>query len=211
VHGLLFITLLLGADAPTAPAAAAPWYQDLDSIRKAAATVQTLEASFVQTRMIRIMKLPLTSRGIIAYRRPNDLRWEYQSPLSTLLVVRKGDAQRLLKRGNEWVTDHSAKLEAMKVVLGEINLWLDGNFGASKTFRPELRPASKAVPAHVDLRPIDPALAKIITRIAIVFGERPGTVSAIDIFEQGEGTTHIAFENPRYNEAIPDERFETPR
>ena len=203
--------LMFAASAPTAPTVAAPWYQNLDSIRKAAATVQTLEASFVQTRMIRIMKRPLTSRGIIAYRRPNDLRWEYQSPLGALLIVRKGDAQRLLKRGNEWVTDHSAKLEAMKVVLCEISLWLDGNFGASKTFRPELRPATKEQPAHVDLVPLDPALGKIIARIAIVFGERPGTVSAIDIFEQGEGTTHIAFENPRYNEALPDERFETPR
>jgi hypothetical protein len=128
-----------------------------------------------------------------------------------LLVVRKGNAQRLLKHGREWVTDHSAKLEVMKLVLGEISLWLDGNFAASKTFRPELHPASKAAPAHVALVPLDPQLGKIIARIAIVFGERPGSVSAIDIFEQGEGTTHIAFENPRYNEAIPDERFDTPR
>ena len=204
---LLAIVCLLGAAA--APPAA--WYQDMDSIRRAAATVETLEASFVQTRTLKILKKPLVSRGVIAYRRPNDLRWEYQSPLATLLVVRKGNAQRLLKHGREWVTDHSAKLEVMKLVLGEISLWLDGNFAASKTFRPELHPASKAAPAHVALVPLDPQLGKLIARIAIVFGERPGSVSAIDIFEQGEGTTHIAFENPRYNEAIPDERFDTPR
>jgi outer membrane lipoprotein-sorting protein len=208
VHALLAIVCVLGADTAAPPAA---WYQDMDSIRRAAATVETLEASFVQTRTLKILKKPLVSRGVIAYRRPNDLRWEYQSPLATLLVVRKGNAQRLLKHGREWVTDHSAKLEVMKLVLGEISLWLDGNFAASKTFRPELHPASKAAPAHVALVPLDPQLGKIIARIAIVFGERPGSVSAIDIFEQGEGTTHIAFENPRYNEAIPDERFDTPR
>jgi outer membrane lipoprotein-sorting protein len=208
VHALLAIVCVLGADTAAPPAA---WYQDMDSIRRAAATVETLEASFVQTRTLKILKKPLVSRGVIAYRRPNDLRWEYQSPLATLLVVRKGNAQRLLKHGREWVTDHSAKLEVMKLVLGEISLWLDGNFAASKTFRPELHPASKAAPAHVALVPLDPQLGKIIARIAIVFGERPGSVSAIDIFEQGEGTTHIAFENLRYNEAIPDERFDTPR
>jgi len=205
---LLALVCLLGAN-PVAPPA--PWYQDMDSIRNAAATVKSLEASFVQTRTLKILKKPIVSRGVIAYRRPSDLRWEYQSPLATLLVVRKGNAQRLLKHGPEWVTDHSAKLEVMKVVLGEISLWLDGNFSASKTFRPELRPATKSEPAHVALVPLDPALGKIIARIAIVFGEQPGTVSAIDIFEQGEGVTHIAFENPRYNEAIPDERFDTPR
>jgi outer membrane lipoprotein-sorting protein len=205
---LLWLTLVSGASAVAAPA---PWYQDWEGIRKAAATVKTIETSFVQTKTLKILNKPLVSRGVMAYRRPNDLRWEYQSPLQTLLIVRRGSAQRLLKHGQEWVTDSSAKLEAMKVVLGEINLWLEGNFAASKTFKPELRPASAGQPAHVELVPIDPSLAKIISRIAIVFAERPGTVSAIDIYEGNEGVTHIAFENSRYDGDIPDSRFEAPR
>lgn len=202
---LLWLTLL-----SSAPVLAAPWHQDWEGIRKAAATVKTIETDFVQTKTLKILKKPLVSRGVMAYRRPNDLRWEYRSPLETLLVVRRGNAQRLLKHGQAWVTDSSAKLEAMKIVLGEISLWLDGNFGASKTFKPELR-AGGSEPAHVALIPIDPALAKIITSIAIVFGERPGTVSAIDIHEGDAGVTHIAFENPRFDVDIPDARFEAPR
>ena len=205
------ILCLLGATGFAAAAAPPDWRQDWSSIRKAAAATQSIEAAFVQTRTLKILKKPLVSRGAMAFRRPNDLRWEYQSPLQTLLVVHGGNAQRLIKRGPEWVTDSSAKLEAMKIVLGEISLWLDGNFAASKTFRPELRPATQAAPAHVDLIPVDPSLAKIIARIAIVFGERPGTVDAIDIFEEGEGVTHIVFENPRYGGVLPDERFEPPR
>ncbi|MBN2574562.1 MAG: outer membrane lipoprotein carrier protein LolA [Deltaproteobacteria bacterium] len=208
MRGLLLFAFLLGADAPAAPAA---WYQSLDSIREAASTLKTLQASFTQTRTLRILRKPLVSRGILAYRRPDDLRWEYQSPLATLLVVRKGNAQRWLRRGHEWVTDHSAKLEAMKLVLGEIGLWLDGNFNASKTFRPELRPPGKGRPAHVRLVPLDPSLGKIIAAIAISFGEKPGTVGAIDIFEHGEGVTHIAFDDLRANQDLPDERFEPPR
>jgi outer membrane lipoprotein carrier protein len=208
MHALLALLSLFGAS-PATPAPA--WHQDLASIRQAAATIQTIEASFVQTRTLRILKQPLVSRGLIAFRRPNDLRWEYLSPLPTLLVVRAGHAQRLLKHGAEWVSDASAKLEAMTVVLGEISLWLDGNFSASKTFRPQLRLAARNQPAQVDLLPLDRSLGKIIARITLTFGERPGTVSAVDIFEQGEGVTHIVFENPRYNHVIPDERFDPPR
>jgi len=36
-------------------------------------------------------------------------------------------------------------------------------------------------------------------------------VSAIDIFEEGEGVTHIVFENSRLDQTIPDQRFEPPR
>jgi hypothetical protein len=195
------------------PAAAAPtpWFRSWDGIRAAAAAVKTIEASFVQTRTLKILRKPLVSRGVMAYRRPNHLRWEYQSPLETLLLVRGGAVQRLVKHAGQWLPDASAKLEAMRVVIGEINLWLDGNFAASKTFRPELRPSAEGVPAHVDLIPVDKSLGKIISRIAIRFGQRPGSVDAIDIYEEGEGVTHIVFENPRYGGAIPDARFDAPR
>jgi outer membrane lipoprotein-sorting protein len=208
---MIRILLLCVAIGSAAPALAAPWYQDWEGIRKAAATVKTIETSFVQTKTLKILTKPLVSRGVMAYRRPDDLRWEYQSPLQTLLVVRHGNAQRLLKHGGTWVADSSAKLEAMKIVLGEISLWLEGNFGASKTFKPELRAAQSGHPAHVELVPIDPSLAKIISSIDITFAERPGTVSAIDIHEGSEGTTHIAFEGSRMDGDIPDQRFEAPR
>jgi outer membrane lipoprotein-sorting protein len=205
---ILFVALLLLS---ARPVVAATWYEDWASIRKAAATVRSIETSFVQTRTLKILTKPLVSRGIMAFRRPNDLRWEYQSPLQTLLVAKSGNIHRLIKRGSTWVADASGRLEAMKIVLGEINLWLDGDFSSSKTFRPELRPARPGHAAHVELIPIDPSLGKIIARISINFGERPGTVSSIDIYEEGEGVTHIAFENSRFDQDLPAERFEPPR
>jgi outer membrane lipoprotein-sorting protein len=207
---MLFVVAMLGLLLSVRPTIAATWFEDWASIRMAAATIKSIETSFVQTRTLKILTKPLVSRGIMAFRRPNDLRWEYQSPLQTLLVAKGGNIHRLIKHDATWVADASGRLEAMKIVLGEINLWLDGDFSSSKTFRPELRPARTGQPAHVELVPLDPSLGKIIARINIFFGERPGTVSAIDILEEGEGVTHIAFENSRYDQNIPDARFETP-
>ncbi len=204
---------ILAAALVTAPTltSAATWYDDWASIRKAAATIRSIETTFVQTRTLKILKKPLVSRGTMAFRRPNDLRWEYQSPLQTLLVARGGNIHRLIKHDGAWVSDASGRLEAMKIVLGEINLWLDGNFSSSKTFKPALRSATGGQPAYVELQPVDPSLGKIIARITLTFGERPGTVSSIDINEEGEGVTHIAFDNPRFDQPISDGRFELPR
>lgn len=194
------------------PAAAAPaWYETWEGIRRAAATAKTIEASFVQTRTLKILSRPLVSRGTLAYRRPNDLRWEYHSPVETVLIVRGGQVSRFIKHGGAWVADASARLEAMKIVLGEISLWLDGDFAASRTFRPRLQPAQPGQPAHVDLLPADPALAKLIARISLTFGAEPGAVSAIDIVEDKDNVTHIVFDNPRLGGVIPDARFEPPR
>jgi outer membrane lipoprotein-sorting protein len=207
--GLALVYLLFAAS--PALGAEPAWYQSWDSIRAAAAGIKTIETSFVQTRTLKILSRPLVSRGIMAYRRPNDLRWEYRSPLPTLLVVRAGNVRRLIQHDGAWVADASAKLEAMKIVLGEINLWLDGNFSASRTFRPELHLAESGQPARVELLPVDPSLGKIISHIAIIFAERPGTVNAIDIYEEGEGVTHITFEDAHYGRPIPDQLFEAPR
>jgi outer membrane lipoprotein-sorting protein len=204
----LIVCVLLLAGAPTL---AAPPSADWEEIRKAASNIKSIETAFVQTKTLKILAKPLVSRGVMAFRRPNDLRWEYQSPLQTLLVAHGGNVQRFIKHGDVWVEDSTAKLEAMKIVLGEINQWLNGDFTSSKTFRPELRKAPGSGAAQVDLLPVDPSLARIISRIAISFAERPGTVSAIDIYEGNAGVTHIAFENSRYDGAIPDQRFEAPR
>jgi outer membrane lipoprotein-sorting protein len=204
---LLVCALLLSGT----PARAAPPSPDWEGIRKAASGIKSIETSFVQTKVLKILAKPLVSRGVMAFRRPNDLRWEYQSPLQTLLVARAGSVQRLVKHGDVWVADATAKLEAMKIVLDEINQWLNGDFTSSKTFRPELRRSPSSAAAQVDLVPVDPSLAKIISRITISFAERPGTVSAIDIYEGDAGVTHIAFENTRYDVPIPDQRFEPPR
>ena len=208
---LLRVLLAAGLILSARPALAATWYENWASIRKAAASIKSIETAFVQTRTLKILTKPLVSRGVMDFRRPNDLRWEYQSPLETLLVAKGGNIHRLIKHGATWVADVSGRMEAMKIVLGEINLWLDGDFSSSKTFRPVLRPARAGQAAHVELIPIDPSLGKIISRITIGFGERPGTVSAIDIFEEGEGVTHIVFENARFDQSIPDQRFEPPR
>ena len=201
---------VFGLGAPVR-ATAAPWYADWASIRQAAASISSIEADFVQTRTLRILSRPLVSRGTMSFRRPNDLRWEYQSPLETLLVAHRGDVHRLIKHDGAWVSDASGRLEAMKIVLGEIVRWLDGDFSSGKTFKATLQPAQGALPAHIELVPADPALTKIISRITLSLGERPGTVRALDIYEEGEGTTHIAFARSRFDQSIPDARFEPPR
>jgi outer membrane lipoprotein-sorting protein len=186
-----------------APVASA-WTDSWDTIRSSAQQMQSIDASFVQTRTLKILNRPIVSRGVLLYRRPADLRWEYTSPVKSVLVMKGGNAGRYIKRGDGWVADSSARLDAMKVVLGEINLWLGGNFSQSKTFKPELKAGS---PATVELVPIEPTLRNIISKIVITLGKDPGTVQSIDIHEGNEGTTHIEFSSVKYNQPIADDRF----
>jgi outer membrane lipoprotein carrier protein len=190
-----------------APAAHAGWTDNWDTIRQAASQLQSIEADFVQTRTLKILTRPIVSRGTLSYRRPADLRWEYASPVKSVVVMKGGNVGRYIKRNEGWVADSSAKLDAMKVVLGEINQWLSGNFSQSKTFRPELKTGD---PAKVELVPVEEGLRKIISKIEITLGKDSGSVTSIDIYEGNEGKTHIEFTNAKYNQSIPDDRFGPP-
>jgi outer membrane lipoprotein carrier protein len=186
-------------------ASAGDWTESWETIRLAAQDVRTIQADFVQTRTVRILKSPIVSRGRLAYRRPDDLRWEYRGPIKSVLLVRGGSVERYIGRDEGFVRDSSAKVDAMAAVIREINLWLSGDFSASKTFRPTLSRADKTT--KVELVPIDPSMRSIISRIVLTPGSRAGTVESISIDEGAEGTTRIDFNGVRINEGVTDADF----
>lgn len=184
---------------------AAGWTDNLDSVRTTSLDIRTLEAEFVQSRSLAILSRPIVSRGRLAYRRPGDLRWEYTTPLASVLIVHGGTAARYLRRDGKLVADATERTDALAAVLGEINLWLSGDFGASKMFRPALKHDGKK--AKVELVPIEPSVRAILQSVVLKLGDKPGTVEAIVIDEGQDGTTHIDFSKLRVNEALAADAF----
>jgi outer membrane lipoprotein-sorting protein len=203
-RNLAVLVIAVGA-AIAGVASASGWGGSWESIRAAARDLQTIRADFVQTRTVRILKRPIVSHGRFAYRRRGDLRWEYTSPIKSVMLLRNGSVERYIGRGDGFVRDSSAKLDAVASVVAEINLWLGGDFSSSKTFRPALAHAGGKT--TVELSPIDPSMRAIISRIALVLGEKAGTVESIVIDEGSEGKTQIDFTDPRINEGVTDADF----
>ncbi|MBN2192067.1 MAG: outer membrane lipoprotein carrier protein LolA [Polyangiaceae bacterium] len=180
------------------------WSDDWGSIKRAAAEVRTLEADFVQTKNLEILTKPLVSKGSFAFRRPGDLRWEYQSPLRSVLVSTSAGVKRYVMKDGKWVPDASAKVEAVGAVLAEMNLWLRGEFEQSKAFSATLEPGP---PVRVKLTPKDAAMKKYIARVVLELGAAPGVIDAVVIEEGPKASTRIEFANAKRNQSIPDDRF----
>ncbi len=204
VAGRLALVVVLLATASSARAG--DWSDSYESIRGACQGVQTIEAEFVQTRALKILRQPIVSRGTFTYRRPADLRWAYVSPIESVFVTHSGTAERFLRREGKLIRDASARVDAMGAVLAEINLWLSGNFAQSKLFVPEIQ--HSAGKAAVVLVPIAPALGATIKNIRLTLGRAPGTLDRIVIDEGTEGTTSIDFTNLRINVALGTDRFD---
>ena len=184
----------------------AAWTDDWASIRAAADKVQSLQADFTQTKHLRILKRPIVSQGKFYYRRPGQIRWEYTSPVKSVVLLNGGSLRRYTWRGNRWVRDAGANLGPVQAVLGEMDLWMRGDFASSKVFAPQLKPGS---PVRIRLSPRDAALKKYIAGIDLVLSSTPGVVDAIEISEGPGASTQIDLQGVKRNQRIPDKVFES--
>ena len=183
------------------------WTDSWSTIRAASSQTTSIEADFVQTKRLPILKRPLVSRGHFVYRKPGQIRWEYTSPVKMILLLDARGVRRFTWRDGKWVPDASGKLAAVQSVLREMNLWMAGEFEKSQVFTPQLLTA----PPRVRLVPKDASLKHLVAAVEVLLGATPGVVDAIEITEGPKASTRLEFTGTKLNQPVPDSVFESPQ
>jgi outer membrane lipoprotein-sorting protein len=173
------------------------WSKDWDQLRKDAEQINTIRADFVQEKHLPILSRPLISKGVFYYKAPGSLRWEYQSPIKSILLMYKGSVTRYIWGENGFRRDSGLSLHAMQVVLEEITMWLGGHFTENPDFTASLEPDQRIV-----LTPKKKAFSAIIRNIELILSDRPGVIKSVTIYEGEKSFTRIIFKNVRVNEVL---------
>ncbi len=178
------------------------WADTWDGIREGAEQVESISAEFVQAKHLPILTRPLVSRGVLYFRKPDSLRWEYRQPVRTILLMHKGALRRYRQSGEGLKEESGAGLQAMQFVMAEITDWFKGRFDNSRMFKARLDAGRKIV-----LLPKDPSFAKVIQKIELQLSSRPGVIESVIIYESHDSFTRLAFEKTTLNAEIPEELF----
>lgn len=178
------------------------WADTWDGIREGAEKVESISAEFVQAKHLPILARPLVSRGVLVFRKPDSLRWEYRQPVRTILLLHKGSLQRYRQSGEELIAESGAGLQAMQFIMAEITDWFKGRFNNSRMFTARLDAGRKIV-----LLPKDPAFAKVIQKIELQLADQPGVIDSVIIYESQDSFTRLTFEKTTLNAEIPDALF----
>jgi outer membrane lipoprotein-sorting protein len=196
--GVLIVTGLLST-------AAGP-SQEWASLKEASRDIRSVKAEFLQKRYLQILTEPLRSEGRFFFSAPGSLRWEYLSPLRSVML-QKGDAIQLYHFSEGvWKPEMTQAVEARRMVLAEIRQWFQGRFDESKAFTHLYFPGP---PARVILAPKE-GISRFIHRIEIVLSAKPGVIDRVEIEEPGGSRTSIEFRNVEVNSSLPWEIFEKP-
>ena len=195
---LLFCTLTLTTSAFA-------WSESLESIRKTADRVKSISASFVQEKHLAILRKPLISKGLLLFQKPDALRWEYQTPIASILMSYQGKTVRYLKQDNNYVKDIGSHIHVMQIVLGEISNWLAGRFNEGGNFVATVK--EKGI---VRLHPGSDELTKIINYIELRLSSQPGLIDSVIIYESKKSYTKLIFQNTRLNDPLKPTLFQHP-
>ena len=178
------------------------WADTWEGIRGAAGTIQTVRADFVQEKHLSILSKPLISKGVFYYQAPDCLRWEYTSPVRSILLMHKGKTRRYTDTGKGLIEGSRMDTQGMQIVLQEIALWLGGHFSDDPAFDAALKEDRTIV-----LTPKDKGFAKMIQHIDLRLSDRPGIIKSVEIYEDENSLTRLLFHNAEINTEIREAIF----
>ena len=170
-------------------------------IQNEARQIQTLQAAFVQKKQLKMLVRPLVSRGLFVFKAPSSIRWEYQRPVRSVLIMHQGEVKRLFEKDGKMVPDTTVNLQAMQVVMRNITDWLGGRFEENPDFNAQFA-ANRIV-----LKPSG-SMTGLIGRIELHLSKKPGIIDKIHIYEDNENDTIIEFEALRINGRVSNTTFQ---
>ena len=183
----------------------AGWADNWEDIRRESAKIKSVSAHFSQEKHMQILTRPLVSKGLFYFQAPDSVRWEYTSPIRSVLLMRKGDIRRYTAGSKGLVEDKGVALESMQIVLQEISRWSTGQFTANENFSAALKGGRGA---KIILTPKEKGLSSMISHIVITLSpDRPGVIKSVRITESEGNYTLFEFSDVQINGKMSESVF----
>ncbi|HBH85992.1 MAG TPA: outer membrane lipoprotein carrier protein LolA [Syntrophaceae bacterium] len=181
------------------------WVNTWEDIRRESAKITSVSAQFSQQKHMQILTKPLVSKGLFYFQTPDSVRWEYTSPIKSVLLMQKGSIKRYTQGSRGLVEDASGSLESMQIVLQEIGRWTRGQFTENEHFSATLKGGKGA---RIILTPKEKGLASMISRIVITLSpDRQGVIKSVKIIESEGNYTLFEFNDVQINRKISETLF----
>ena len=174
----------------------------LEQIQKEAAGIFSVRAEFTQEKHMKILAKPLVSTGVVLFKSPRSIRWEYYQPVRSILMMDDGQVKRFIEGDQGLVEDPGPARQVMQFVLQEVSYWLKGKFDNSSNFTARL-----SGDRTITLTPVEESFSRIIERIELKLSDRPGVMESVKIIENQDTYTEYTFQKTQVNIALDDALF----
>ncbi len=162
---------------------------------------KTLSCSFVQEKTSTLVAEKAVSKGLMYYKSPNSLRWEYTSPQTSALIVNGNEAALQTAKGT--TTNNTRMFKELATIIIST---IDGSgLNDSKNFTSEV--LENTTTYKVILTPINKRIAAIYSNITLQIDKQNKVAKSISMQEKNGDSMIIFFSNHKLNQALDTHLF----
>ncbi|MBW1719827.1 MAG: outer membrane lipoprotein carrier protein LolA [Deltaproteobacteria bacterium] len=175
----------------------------IHDIEAKAATVKTLNCTLKQERHLAIFARPVIFLGRMALEKPDKLRWEFTSPIASVLIF--NGAEGLKCSGNTEPQRFNLLTDpVMQMVSKQIWTWVNGSYA---TLQEQYRMVLLEPGPCLVLTANDPKIARAISSVKISFNPDSLQPTTVRIQEPGGDHTIISFSDFILNQPLDQSLF----
>ena len=171
----------------------------INEICQASEHISTMQADFTQTRKMKMLSNAMISQGTMCCTQPNFLRWEYQSPQTSLFILNNGKV--LLSKGKR---DRVVSINRSKMFRQMTRLMMPDGLGKCLTEEKDFKVSveSKATQHILTLLPQSKELKQLFTRLILYYDRKQSVVTKVEMYEKSGDNSIIELANIKTNQTI---------
>lgn len=180
--------------------------QIVDQIDKASSAMKTMQCDFTQTKRMKLLSKEMQSKGVMYFKRPDKLRWQYTSPYDYTFIMNGDKVQIKSMKSTKNIDVQQNKMfrQITNIILSSIT---GGTLRTSADFTVELWQQDKTY--FVKLYPKKKELKQLYQYLEIWFDRELTKVSTVKMMEKTGDMTIVNLLNTKYGVTINEKLFAT--
>lgn len=176
----------------------------ITEMQAASKTTNSLQYNFIQKKEMSMLAEASISKGLMYFKAPDAIRWEYTSPQAFAFVMNQGQSVVKNNKGTTTMDAQSSKMikSMTEMILGMINgkgLMDNKNFSADYYVN--------QTQTQIKLIPKNARIKMMFSSINVFVDSKTYLAQMIEMKESGGDVTTITLSNIKRNTAISDEKF----
>ncbi|MEI7490968.1 MAG: outer membrane lipoprotein carrier protein LolA [Bacteroidota bacterium] len=176
-------------------------------ISEAAKQTVSLEAQFIQTKELSVIKEKIISKGNFYFKKEKLLRWEYTEPFPYLIIFNNDKVYVKDEDKENHINLQSNKVfrEVNNVLIGAVQGSLLSDTKNFECSISDLRDQYQAT-----MVPVSARIKETLSEIILYFNKSDYTVDKLIMREVSGDYTRIEFSGKKINQNVPDAKFNIP-
>lgn len=178
--------------------------QMIEKIDKTASAMSGMQCEFTQTKSMKLLSKEMQSKGIMYFKRPNKLRWQYTSPYDYTFILNGDKVQIKSSKSTKNIDVQGNKMfrQITNIILNSVT---GGSLKSSSDFNVEVYKKDNSYFAK--LFPKKKELKQLYQVIEIYFDPTLTMVNSVRMVEKTGDETRVNLINTKLNVAVDEKMF----